>query len=106
MGRNVIIDPNSRRPRGPSMRRTTLLLACLLACLPVSVPAATPPSSADLITVAERSGFQRTGRYEEVLALCDAFAERYPDAVRCESFGTTPQGRARTEEHTAELQTL
>jgi len=76
------------------MRRTTLLLACLLACLPVSVPAATPPSSADLVTVAERSGFQRTGRYEEVLALCDAFAERYPDAVRCESFGTTPQGRA------------
>src|SRR5690606_32009453 len=28
-----------------------------------------------------------------VPALCAAFAERYPDAVRCETFGTSPQGR-------------
>ena len=70
----------------------TALLACLLAGLPLSLPAATP-ATADLATIAERSGFQRTGRYDEVPALCAAFAERYPDAVRCETFGTSPQGR-------------
>jgi hypothetical protein len=46
-----------------------------------------------LRTEAERSQFQRTGRYAEVLELCGAFAQRYPDAVRCERFGTTPEGR-------------
>jgi hypothetical protein len=47
----------------------------------------------DLTTTAERSGFARTGRYEEVIALCAAFQQRYPQAVRCMNFGTTPQGR-------------
>ena len=77
------------------MLRPALLassLACLLAaCLP---PAHAAPAADDaLTTVAERSGFQRTGRYEEVIALCEAFARAYPDAVRCDSFGTSAQGR-------------
>ena len=46
-----------------------------------------------LTTIAERSGFVRTGRYDEVIALCDAFQQRYPDSVRCFDFGTTPEGR-------------
>ena len=46
-----------------------------------------------LTTVSERSGFVETGRYEEVVALCDAFARLYPKAVRCTTFGTTPEGR-------------
>ena len=46
-----------------------------------------------LTTVAERSGFVRTGRYDEVIALCDAFQQRYPASVRCFDFGTTPEGR-------------
>jgi hypothetical protein len=46
-----------------------------------------------LVTASERSGFTRTGRYAEVIELCDAFAARYPKAVRCLDFGTTPQGR-------------
>ncbi|WP_343226752.1 M14 family metallopeptidase [Luteimonas sp. 8-5] len=50
-------------------------------------------SRPDLTTVAERSGFVRTGRYEEVIALCDAFARAWPEAVRCETFGTSPEGR-------------
>ena len=66
-----------------------LFAAALLACA-VAAPAA---ESTDLSTVSERSGFQRTGRYDEVLALCDAFQQRWPDAVRCETFGTTPEGR-------------
>ena len=46
-----------------------------------------------LTTVAERSGFVETGRYAEVPELCAAFAAKYPDAVRCETFGTSPEGR-------------
>ncbi|MDG2526261.1 M14 family metallopeptidase [Stenotrophomonas sp. HITSZ_GD] len=66
--------------------RLSALLLCALAC---SATAASPA----LTTVSERSGFQDTGRYEEVIALCEAFAARYPAAVRCLQFGTTPEGR-------------
>src|SRR5690554_6222217 len=82
----------------------TLPLALLLAALPVTAAAtasATPDASstatagpdARLGTVSERSGFVRTGRYDEVIALCDAFAADHPEAVRCIDFGTTPEGR-------------
>ncbi len=47
----------------------------------------------DLTTVAERSGYAETGRYEEVIELCDRYAQTWPRAVRCFDFGTTPQGR-------------
>lgn len=63
------------------------LLATLLACAPALA------ADTALTTEAERSGFTRTGRYAEVITLCDAFARRYPDSVRCEQFGTTPEGR-------------
>ncbi|AKJ29765.1 M14 family metallopeptidase [Caldimonas brevitalea] len=46
-----------------------------------------------LTTVAERSGFQRTGRYDEVLTLCKSFERAYPRFVRCTEFGRTPEGR-------------
>jgi len=48
---------------------------------------------APLETVAERSGFRLTGRYEEVERLCPEFAKTFPDAVRCTEFGRTPEGR-------------
>jgi hypothetical protein len=48
---------------------------------------------APLTTVAERSGYVETGRYDEVLTLCDAFPKRYPRRVVCEKFGVTPEGR-------------
>jgi len=71
-----------------------LAYVALLAALPASfaTPAATP-TDATLTTTAERSGFIQTGRYDEVIALCETFARRYPDAVRCRDFGTTPEGR-------------
>jgi hypothetical protein len=47
----------------------------------------------DLTTEAERSGWSRTGRYDEVVRLCPAFATAYPDRVRCLVYGTTPEGR-------------
>lgn len=64
-------------------------LALAIALSPLATVAADSP----LTTVSERSGFQKTGRYDEVIALCDAFAQRYPDAVHCIDFGTTPEGR-------------
>ncbi|WDI95085.1 M14 family metallopeptidase [Xanthomonas campestris] len=69
-------------------RFTRLALSLLLL---TSAPAAL--TAEPLTTVAERSGFVQTGRFDEVIALCDAFARRYPQAVRCINFGTTPEGR-------------
>ena len=68
--------------------RPTLATALLCA---LALPAAAAP--APLTTVSERSGFLDTGRYDEVVSLCDAFAARYPQSVRCLTFGTTPEGR-------------
>ena len=67
------------------MRLATSLLALLLAHGAVAAQ--------DLSTVSERSGFVKTGRYDETITLCAAFAARHPDAVRCIDFGTTPEGR-------------
>lgn len=83
----------------PSLHQArTMMIRTLPAALILALSALSPPTHAadtdsGLSTVAERSGFVKTGRYDEVIALCDAFAARYPDAVRCQSFGTTPEGR-------------
>lgn len=71
----------------------TLILAALLTALPAAAATHDATHDATLTTVSERSGFLKTGRYDEVIALCDAFAAKYPQAVRCQSFGTTPEGR-------------
>lgn len=49
--------------------------------------------SAPLTTFAEHSGFQKTGRYDEVIRLCEDFQKTYPASVRCIEFGRTPEGR-------------
>ncbi len=72
------------------MNRLSLLLIAILPCLSAAPFAA---AQNPLATVAERSGFVETGHYDETIALCKAFAQRYPDAVRCFDFGTTPEGR-------------
>ena len=72
---------------GTAMRPALLSVSLLLAFT------AAAHAASDLSTTAERSGYARTGRYDEVIALCDAFARRYPEAVRCIDFGTTPEGR-------------
>lgn len=66
------------------------IAALVLATVACPVVAA---GNADLRTVSERSGFLKTGRYDEVIALCDAFAQAYPHAVRCIDFGISPEGR-------------
>ena len=52
------------------------LLALALLATPTIAMAAKP----NLGTVAERSGYQQTGRYDEVIALCDAFQLAFPKA--------------------------
>ena len=68
------------------MIRSALLLA-LLSAVPLA------HAAPDLTTVSERSGFQRTGRYDEVIKLCADFQRAYPKQVKCVDFGTTPEGR-------------
>lgn len=68
-------------------------LSVFLLMLLLALSSAPLRADVGLTTVAERSGFTRTGRYDEVIALCAAFAQRYPDAVRCIDFGATPEGR-------------
>ena len=58
-----------------------------------AVLAAAPLAAPGLTTHAEKSGWTETGRYEEVVQLCAAFQKRYPRKVRCQKFGSTPEGR-------------
>lgn len=73
--------------------RTPALLAPLFLALAVAPVATAATVAAPLTTEAERSGYARTARYDEAIALCEDFARRYRDAVSCIDFGTTPEGR-------------
>jgi hypothetical protein len=66
----------------------------LASLLIAAVTLATQGRSApDLRTVAERSDYARTGRFDEVQRLCAAFAATWPKQVRCVEFGRSPEGR-------------
>lgn len=75
-----------------SLTPRVLIAASLLLQLATGAHAADALAK-PLTTVSERSGFIKTGRYEEVQTLCRDFAKRYPRQVRCVEFGQTPQGR-------------
>ena len=71
-----------------------VLSAALLAAISCGVSSKNVPSiSSPLATLAERSGYTRTGRYAEVERLCAAYAAKWPQAVRCFEFGRTPEAR-------------
>jgi len=61
------------------------MLAPLLALAVSAAP--------DLLTTAERTGFERTGRHDEARALCAAYQAAFPRRARCFTFGETPEGR-------------
>ncbi len=69
------------------MLRNAFLGLCIL--LPTLVQSATSP----LQTTAEKSGFVKTGRFDEVIQLCNDFQKAYPKSVRCVEFGRTPENR-------------
>ncbi len=68
-------------------------VALALAAVLATPSARAAQNSSDLDTVAAKSEFRRTGRYDEVERLCAAYARQWPDAVRCTQFGRTPEGR-------------
>jgi len=68
------------------IKRLSVYLAFALISNPVF-------SVENLSTVAEQTGYQKTGRYEEVETLCRNFQKNYPKIVRCQEFGRTAEGR-------------
>jgi hypothetical protein len=48
---------------------------------------------ADLATTAEKTAFERTGRYGEAVRLCRDLERTFPRRARCFTYGTTPEGR-------------
>jgi Zinc carboxypeptidase len=47
----------------------------------------------ELRTLAEMSGWKKTGRAQETERLCRDFALSYPKHIKCEVYGKTPEGR-------------
>ena len=66
---------------------------CLIALLCLFATLALPAISEPLSTTAEQTDFQRTGRYQEMVRLCESFQTEWPEAVRVYDFGLSPQGR-------------
>jgi hypothetical protein len=68
-------------------------LAAVVLALLTLAPAADAQNRDALATVAEQSGYARTGRFDEVQRLCAAFAKSWPTQVTCVEFGRSPEGR-------------
>src|SRR5262245_6267861 len=77
-------------PAGPSSLALTAVRKAHAAPASPGPPAAL---ATDLSTLAEQSGFHRTGRHAELIRLCAVFQQRFPGRARCLRFGTTPEGR-------------
>jgi hypothetical protein len=69
------------------------ILLLMLAPPQAATAASRAPAHPELRTIAEQSGNQRTGRYDEVERLCPAYQQTWPKQVRCFEFGRTPEGR-------------
>nr|MBA3503564.1 peptidase M14 [Deltaproteobacteria bacterium] len=65
--------------------RIALMAVVLVACTKSTGP---KPS---LVSTGERSGYVRTGRYDEAVQLCRDFARAYK-GVRCDEIGKTAGG--------------
>jgi len=72
------------------MRRLPLYFALTLSITSVTNTAFAADS---LMTKAEQSAYQKTGRYDEVESLCRNYQKTYPKLVRCQEFGRTSEGR-------------
>jgi hypothetical protein len=75
------------------MSSKLLLASVTLLAFQPALAASRAPAHPTLRTVAEQSGNQRTGRYEEIERLCPAYQQTWPKQVRCFEFGRTPEGR-------------
>jgi hypothetical protein len=50
-------------------------------------------ASPDLQTLAEKTEWKQTGRYEEAVRICDGLAKAHPTRARCVRFGKTLEQR-------------
>jgi hypothetical protein len=75
------------------MRKRFLFAGCWTALVMIAAACGRETEPPVLTTVAEQSGFTRTGRFEEVPKLCAGFEQAWPSNVRCVEFGRTPEGR-------------
>jgi len=67
-------------------------MTALLLAITLLAPARALPSTHPLTTIAEASGWKKTGRYDEVIRLCRDFVRAHNN-VTCETFGVTPERR-------------
>ncbi len=74
------------------MIRRIARLVPALVCLSFA-GASMAATTSNLSTIAEQSGYKRTGRYDEVEKLCPAFQQAWPSQVRCFEFDRSPEGR-------------
>ncbi len=70
--------------------KTLKQLLSLLLAIGFSIPSS---ASTDLRTIAEITNWKQTGRADETESLCKSFAKKYPERVKCSSYGVTPEGR-------------
>jgi hypothetical protein len=64
-----------------------------MLALGLALALAARPAAPDLATTAEKTAFERTGRYDEAERLCRALERAHPRRARCFTYGTTPEGR-------------
>ncbi len=87
------LAPRARPPRPRAAGRPGPALAALGALLALGPAACAPARPADLAPEAARSGYLRTGRYDEVERLCREYERAFPGRARCTTFGRSPEGR-------------
>jgi hypothetical protein len=75
------------------MKLDRMLSAVLTVAISCGISTLNAMTQDPLATLAERSGYTHTGRYEEVERLCKGYEARWPQAIRCFEFGRTPEGR-------------
>jgi hypothetical protein len=51
------------------------------------------PENQDLLTLAEKTGWKKTGRYQEAVELAEKFERAFPGKVKVTRFGQSPEGR-------------
>lgn len=70
-----------------------LALAGLISLGPAACSPAKGGPPLDLASVAARTNYVQTGRYDEVARLCEGYGRAFPARARCITFGQTPEGR-------------
>src|SRR5262245_43534972 len=80
-------------PKGAAALSTGLVLVAGLATVRCARESREAVNPVALQTVAEQSGYTRTGRYDEVEKLCAAMAQAWPSRIRCIEFGRSPENR-------------